>query len=678
MIDPRIRGHEQKIVEYINDQVKTLRNARSEREQTWQECIKAYLSQFDDVWVQRAREEGRSARFFALTWDAVENVTSQLAAMLFPDEEWFKCEPGRAGGMRLDDDVGAEDATLLMKYQHREMKFRSEVMKLVKWLVVTGNCPWTMVWEEEQAVDYPSYSQAMAQWIQQQQVVFAQYQQQMTAYAIQARQASMQGLPPPPAPQLEMPERPLGDQSIAYAGPKLIVGDPFNFVIDSLSNDPRTAFRATTFWRSKAYLLSKSKPDETGYSVYENLDLIHNASRQSDEDADRERMVAELFGVEHAPKDQVKLVEAQGDFEIQFEDEPEYFGGYVATVANGKTLVRFEPTHLWSRDLTTQLATLIPAPGQTYGIGLVEMALGTQDSINVRVNQQHDAFAFAISPEMKAIDDGTFDPKSAESGPASIHLVGTLDNLQPIVRDLSGLQLSFNEIGQMKAELQQLTRSANPTATGHYQKSATEIARDTTVAGTSLQEIARYVEENALLPILRMQLQYDKQYLAEDVVLRIVQDGNAQWRQVSPQSIRSNWDIVVVGSQSSVLKEQQVRDLMMFFQLVTGNPLTAQLVDARYLMSVLYRKLGFNDGDHVFLSEQQLLMQQQMQLAQQAMGGGPGGADTGQGGAAPGNEDPQGNPGDGVPPGTSPVVEATAPGKRQADWGRMGAGTGMV
>lgn len=678
MIDPRIRGNEQKIVEYINDQVKTLRNARSEREATWQDCIKAYLSQFDDVWSERAKQEGRSARYLALTWDAVENVTSQLGSMLFPNEDWFRCEPGRSGGIRLDDDTAAEDTTLLMKYQHDQMQFRAEFMKLLKWLVITGNCPWTMVWEEEYAVNYPAYAQAMTQWVQQQQMVFAQYQQQQMAYAIQARQATMQGLPPPPAPQMELPERPLGDQSIAYAGPRLIVGDPFNFVIDSLANDPRTAFRATTFWRSKAYLLSKSEPDETGYSVYENLDVLKDESRQTDEDADRERMVAELFGVEHAPKDQVKLVEAQGDFEIIFEQERELFQGFTATVANGKTLVRFEQSHLWSRDLTTQLATLIPVPGQTYGTGLVEPALGTQDSINVRVNQQHDAFAYAISPEMKAIDDGTFDPKEAQSGPGTIQLVGTLENLQPVVRDLSGLQLSFTEIGQMKAELQQLTRSANPSATSHFQKSATEVARDTTVAGTSLQEIARCVEENALVPILKMQLQNSQQYLADDLVLRIVQNGTPSWRRVSPQSIRSNWDVKVVGSQSSILKEQRVRDLMMFFQLVTGNPMTAPLVDMRYLMQVLYRELGFNDGDRVLLSEQQLMMQQQQQMMQAAMTGGPGGEDAGQGGPAPSDGADEGDAGGGPPPGVSPLVAATAPGERQAYYGRVGAGTGMV
>ena len=673
MIDPIVRGQEKRVVEYVNSQVRDLKSDRSERESIWMECFEAYLSKFSKTWVDKANKERRSARFMAETWDAVETATAQIAAIVWPNEEWFKIAPGRLGGTDLADDEDADSVALYLRHQHEHMHLRQEVLKLIKWLAITGNCPWSMVWHVENSVDYPAYAQAMNSWAQQQAAAYQQYEQMMTQHAVISRIAMTQGLPPPPPPALEEPERPVQPDSIAYEGPRLVVGDPFNFVIDDTANNPLTAFRATTLWRTKAYIARMGETDETGYAVYDNLDKVRDAEYVKDDEDSKNQMLATAFGHQLPAKNAVRLVEAVGDFELPGEGgAKDLHRSFVATVANGSELLRFEPTHLWSREPRQQLATLISCPGQTYGIGLVENILGLQDAINVRSNQILDAAAVAIHPETKAFDDGVFDPEETESGPGAVHMVGSMDNLQPLDKNLSGLGLAFSEVAMMTASLQQKTRAASPASNRNYEMSATEVARDTSVAGANLQEIAHAVEENALLPILRMQLQYNQQYMTEDVIFRVVQMSVPSLVNVNPQTVRRKWDLKVIGSLNQMLKEKRIQDLKEFFQLVSGNPtalydpLTGMpRIDLQYLMKRLYEEIGFTDSDRVFNPPMP-------QMPMTAPGGGQDGQGGPQGGSGGAPDDP-GFPGVGLPDQVPESVEELGPFLKKATSARMGA-----
>ena len=675
MIDPIVRGQEQKVVEYVNSQVETLKSARKGRETIWLECMEAYLSKFSATWVARAEKDRRSARYMAEIWDSVETATAQLAAIVWPNEEWFKIAPGRLGGTDLADDEDADSVALYLRHQHEHMRLRQEVLKLIKWLVITGNCPWSMVWHVENSVDYPAYAQAMNLWAKQQAAAYKQYEQAMTQHAVISRIAMTKGLPPPPPPMIDEPERPVQPEGIAYEGPRLIVGDPFNFVIDDTANNPITAFRATTIWRTKAYLARMGETDETGYAVYENLHKVRDAEQVRQDDDSQNQALATAFNQQLPPKDCVRLVEAVGDFELPGTDadgSKTLHRSFIATVANNKELLRFEPTHLWSREPHQQLATLISCPGQTYGIGLVENVLGLQDAINVRSNQILDAAAVAINPESKAFDDGVFDPEEAESGPGAVHMVGSMDNLQPLDKNLSGLGLAFSEVAMMTASLQQKTRAASPASNRNYEMSATEVARDTSVAGANLQEIAHAVEENALLPILRMQLQYNQQYMTEDVIFRVVQMSVPSLVNVNPQTVRRKWDLKVIGSLNQMLKEKRIQDLKEFFQLVSGNPtalydpLTGMpRIDLQYLMKRLYEEIGFTDSDRVFNPPMP-----EMPMATQ--GGGDGVQGGPQGGSSGAPADP-GFPGVGLPDQVPESVEELGPYLQKAANARMGA-----
>lgn len=675
MIHPSALGQEQKIVDYVVSRVTELKTNRRELEEKWINCLEAYGSKLDQAWAARAREDNRSARYLSLTWDAVENITAQLMAMLFPNERWFTVEPGRRGGFVVSDDQDAPKIEHLLRYQHDQMAFVGSMRRMIKWLVITGNCPWSMCWKKENAVDYPAYAQAMNDWLNRQTAAMVQYNQQLEMLAQQGDIMAAQGLPPPPPPPAPPYEpQPPGAFNVMYEGPQLIIGDPFNFVIDDRANDERTCFRAVQTWRSKAYLQHLAETDETGYAVYENLDQVQDAERHKDDYFSRNPQMAAAFGVQLPDDASVSLIEACGDFELPLDDqsgETKFIRSWTAVVANNRTLLKFEPTHLWTSTPHIQLAKLIDIPGQVYGGGLVENTLGLTDATNVRFNQILDAAAVAINPETKVFDDGVYDPEHAESGPGAQHIVGDINNLQPLQKNLQGLSLAFTEIGLLMALVQQMFRSPNAGASQRGDNSATRTARDTSVMGGSLQDMARYIEEHALVPVLEMQLQHSQQYLDEEIVVKIVQENMASWASVGPAEVRRRWSTRVRGSANQMLKEKRLQDMLTFFQLVSGNPLIVQSgqCDVMYLAKRIYEEMGFMDVDKAFPP-----------LMPMGMGGMPGGMGLGgipALGGGPGLPADQGYPGVGIPDAAPPGVASLGPYTDATRFGLMGGRVGL-
>jgi hypothetical protein len=656
LIHPAIRGYENLVVEYVNDKVKTLKDNRHELEERWMLCVEAYASKFSNAtWVAAAKADNRSTRYVALTWDAVQNIVAQMMTMLFPNDQWFSVEPGRRGGFVMSDDLDAPKIEHLLRYQHGEMQFRSKMRRMLTWLVITGNCPWAMYWSKDSAADYPAYSAAMAKWVQRQADITAAYNTALDQYAQQTLEARALGVPSDgPAPQRPAEgEMPTGSSSLIYEGPKLVIGDPFNFVMDDCANDDLTAFRAANTWRSIAYLRHLQQVDETGYTVYENLEDVQNSGGHKADHFSRNPALALAFGMVLPTKSSVSLVEGCGDMELNLgaaDGNGQYIRSWTAVVANNNTLLKCEPTHLWRQEPHLQLARLIDMPGQVYGGGLVENALGLVDATNVRLNQIIDASAVAINPETKVYDDGVYDPENAESGPGAQHIVGDINNLQPLHKDLQGLSLSFTEIGLLTSMVQQMFRSPNASANTRGDSSATRTARDTSVMGGSLQDMARYVEDNALMPILDMQLQHNQQYLDEDIVVKIVQEGMSEWHTVGPDVVQRRWKNRITGSANQMLREKRLQDLMTFLQVVGGNPMLSQAarIDFSYLLKRVYEEMGFSDGDKTFPA-----MPQMGPMSPGGMGGGGGILAPG---GVPGDQGDQGFPGAGPPNGPPPGV----------------------
>jgi len=586
------------VIQFVVDKWTNLKLVRTEKENKWIACMRAYLCAFDDDWQDASKEANRSSRYYSATYDAVETLHSQLMSMILPDDRWMYVEPAMYGRAEYDDDA-AEEAFHLLRQQQHECLYHQKISEAMKWLIITGNCPYTVGWRIEKAVNYPAYQAAMAEWEEKNKAEFAEYHKTVAAMEVMRVEAERAGQPPPPPPaDFRVPEPPAVSRDIAYEGPTIEIGDPFNFVIDPFSPDPKHALRIRRIWVSKETLKQMTEKDDEGYSVYEDTDGLSEANRETAAD-DYLALQYRSFGLNVPINSGVELLEASGTMEIPngAADGRSVYVSFIATVANRVRLIRFEPTFLYSGELPTQLATYNTVPGQVYGWGPIEPNLGLANLINVRVNQAVDIIAALVNPEYKMVADGVTDPR-AKSAPGRRHLVGQLDNLVPLDKDFRGVQFSMAEVDNLVREYRSMTRAITPMG-GSTSESATKTALDANVVGTELGKIAQHIELVLIEASLNLFVQMDSQFMSKTRVAKKLQDGKIEITEISPESIRG-WAIRAKGSKHFADRQEQIINLAQFIGQHSMNQLTVPALNLLELMKKQYRLLGFHDEDKVF------------------------------------------------------------------------------
>lgn len=638
---------QQSAVDFVVTKFDDFKEARKGKEEVWLDCVKAYLSDFNPVWDAKAKKYKRSRRFVPLSFDAVESQHSMFMSMMFNGDNWLGFEPDQPGRLPHDDDAADQLTPLILK-QIRHMGFEREFGILLKQIQICGNAPYTVGWRKDNRVDYPAYDKAMAEWTIRNRELWRQYLAMQQAWKVQAQQAVAQGQPPPPPPEHLMPEPPPVNQKIAECGPTFQANDIFNFVIDPFSTDRRRALRIKRTFVSKAVLRRMAQKNDWGYSVYSNVEKIREAEyrgqNQDDFEVDRYR----AFGMDMPKSTEVELLEAWGTMEIPGSydgSEEKTYVSHVCTVANRSTLIRFEPTFLWSGDAPVQLATYRDVPGQVYGIGQLEPLLGLQDLVNVRANQNVDIVAFTTNPEYKAVDDGII-KTNLVSAPNKVHLVGDINNLIPLEKNTQGLQLSFQDVEYLQREFGAMAKSQSPMG-GKSSESATKSSLDAGAVNTDVAKIAAHIEDTVLFKTVDLFVQLNAQFLPKGTMVKSLQSGKVTFKEISPEVIRRGWLVKIRGSQYVADRQERTQNLMMEFQLFTGNPMIVPYVNILEFVKNIHQDNGFTDGDKVFndAEKAQTIIAAMMQLGIFGNGGmagqngqsgemGQSGSDAGESGGA--------------------------------------------
>ncbi len=591
----------EKIGGHILKRYDELKSNRRVKEDLWLQCTQNYLSQFPEVWHQRAVKDARSARFMALSFDAVESNHSAIMSMLMPGDSWLGISPSVYGRLEYDDKAASQVKDLLLQ-QQEQIKFKSKMASLVKQAAIIGNAPYSVGWREDDIVDYPAYEQAMLAWQITTKEGWEQYNAEMELFDKKSAQAEEAGTPPPRRPSLVAPEPPAKTSELAYAGPSFEVGSAFDYLIDPYSPDPRhpLVFRRT--WISQSELNSLSTRNKFGYAIYDNTENVHPVDRLTGPDSSTETQILNAFGLQAPPSDSIELIEAWGTIEI-----PSVNGGvdtytsFVGAIANRGPLVRFEPTFMWSGKAPHGLCRYRDVPGQVYGIGALEPVLGLQDLINARVNQLIDIVSFSINQEFIGVDDGIIEDTFV-SAPNRIHWAGNTDNLVPIRKDLGALNVAMSDLELLKQEFMRITKSIAP-STGSNTESATKTRQQGAAIGGDLGKIAAFIEDDTLSDIIDLMIELNVQYLDKGQAVRQLQDGQPVITQVSPEAVRKGWVCRVTGTRNTLDEQERLDKMLMFFQMVLGSPIMTSTVDVLALAKKVYEMFGFGDAGDIFNDE---------------------------------------------------------------------------
>lgn len=631
----------------VVDSFRQMKDERAQLEEKWKRCLMAYLCEFDKAWADYAKANKRSRRYVGISFDAIETLTPQIYNTIFARDDALKVRPAREGGDIERDDLVAMKMHWLLKHQMRMGKYSTTAKMAIKQLLMLGNCPWTMAWDVRKAVDYGQFGDAMSRWVEEAAAYRLEHDKIMQQHSQIATAAKMRGLPVPPPPQFEPPPEPPRDLDIVFQGPVLRIGSIFNYVEEQHPNEASSAIRIMRSWRTKAYLKKMAKEDETGYRLYENLNSIEDIdSEDLAGDNDAEQLMKSAIGMTlPTGKGKVMVKELHGTFELNAPgSEKGVYENWILTVGNDNTLIRAEPSPVYSGRPMINNARLIKVEGLVYGIGALEKSLDEQDSTNALHNQNIDAVNCVIQPEYEVVQDLLAEGRMGRSGPGARHYVLQTGAIQPIAKNFQGVPLGVEMVNQAIARHERITGAIN-TGTGR-DETATRTQRNTNIIASKLASHAEEVEEDLVNESLNMAMELNAQYLDADQEFAVVQDERTSKVKISPHEIRRGWIVYSAGSRYLAERQERIQNLMMALQMseqraASGapSPVKEHKLWQRMFKEILgeAEDMVMTDGEYQQVLEQhrQMMMQQQMMAAQAKQGAAGGKDKQAEGGQSP-------------------------------------------
>jgi len=131
------------IVGFVYDTWNTWAMERRQKEQTWLECEKAYLSKHSSI---QGEQKWKTKAFVPASFTAVENIHAQLMNGLFPSPDFFTVEPAED-----EFTLRASAVKEMLTQQLTQSGFRSGFSAFLKQLVMIGNSAAIIDWNTERS-----------------------------------------------------------------------------------------------------------------------------------------------------------------------------------------------------------------------------------------------------------------------------------------------------------------------------------------------------------------------------------------------------------------------------------------------------------------------------------------------------------------------------------------------
>lgn len=632
---------------------KDLTQAIKQKHQYWKECQLAYERKFGESWGEIS--DGRSARYIPEPFKAVEKNVARWMQGLMPSKRFFQVD-----GRTPTDQGNAPSVEAKLRWDMYRLNWRRTFKRACKSLAITGNVPWTYTWRTERAMipDEEAFAAKMAA--------------QQLGVTVETDDPAGFGYPT--------------KEAVTFEGAELVVGDIFAYVQDRKPDDGRYAFRIYRSLQTAEFLKAKwsNLLDVNGQPIYDHLDELQNGKWDYYETSDSlRREIDSAIGFSPIPEDKVELLTFCGDLQVPGEG---YYHNILGVIANRRLLLRFTFNPFAHGLPPWQLATLIEDPFDPYGygVGVLEPNLGLFDLVNVRANQAADANALAINPPLSVVPDGVSDRRQIRWGPGETLYQRTQGNIQPIPVPKDALQLSLQEIGYYTNQIADTSGVTGAMTSSGAPFSATESAGLQKMGDAVTQDRITDIEENVLVPQLRMALSLNQQLMDPNspVLVRLFVDETGQgvnpetgeplqpgfqWASIKASDIQGEFDFTISGPSAAMATQQEVRDQIQLVGTLQNFPDFKYYFKQGPFFKAVLEKAKFQDAWKYIASEQeaqfakqQEFIQQQQQQAMANGGGAPGQANSQPQNGSGGIPSVPGDAGSGGSPARTPYPEQLA------------------
>lgn len=388
------RDFEEKVVGSVINNWSCGRKDRIEKEKIWDKCWKAFSLYVDPELYKD--QPWRNKYPSAWAYQAAIYGQTQLKSILMPnDENFFKINPVNQG-----DQLEVLNAEVLTKYQKRKFKkgnFNTATdLFLLQGSIIGSTCMKVYWKQEEGTIDQET-------------------------------------------------------EGIVFDGPWYEFIKMQDFVVYPANNADIS--KSMLIHRGYYNIADIKAMDEENGGVYTNTHEIDSTNAiPNQQDEEYSKAISQYLGVKDpkAPKGQVELLEAWGDFQI----EGILYKDFVAVVANRKHLIRFQRSpYLRKPFIFTNIRDI---PGSAYGEGFIEKGLPTKDLGETLDNMIIDETLLKIQGQYGFKENGGFDPDNFEVRPGGLHQMDGPDSLWRIDNS-TNLATPLNMKESLKDEFEETT-----------------------------------------------------------------------------------------------------------------------------------------------------------------------------------------------------------------------------
>ena len=334
-------------------------------------------------------------------------------------------------------------------------------------------------------------------------------------------------------------------------GPLPEVVDLFDFFIDPDATNIKTAkYVIHRTQRSKKYL-----KDMQTLGIYKNVDKVIGGSQIEDYKAQRYANVGLSTPSKDKKDESVEILEYWED-------------NRVITLADRKEVIRNGKNPYNCGKPFIALVDQI-VPHEFYGIGEIEQIESLQYELNDWRNHRMDSKTLTMNPMWWVppgydLDDFIAEPGTVLSGPQPPQII-------PVKGDQTS---DYREEEIIKGDIQ------TTTGVSDYSRgieSAPGISNETATGITLIQEAANMrfrmkvmlIEEMAIKELGLMMLKLNQQFMSEEKVIRITGEDGYEWKTITPDDIKGEYDIMVEAGSSQPMNESLRRktalDLLALF-----------------------------------------------------------------------------------------------------------------
>ena len=520
---------QEKIVTHIVSSFEDWKFKRRKKEETWKDILNAYLTHIDEGKYQNYPWRSKVADTFVQ--ETADTIASALRGALFPiTEDYF-----RVHGL---DDIGLVYADVMHDYLATlldKSNFLGRIRPFLTQLTLFGNSCASIAWKVDKRIR-------------------------------KVRQRTVDEN---------------GNIAINIRDVTEVLYDNFSFetldIFDVVFDPSKIYIDQTPIIRRVIKHLAEIKEMS---DVYKNISQIENITISTGDNIESQKaQMATVFGLDYEPqKEGVELLEAYGDFII----DGEIFKDYIVTVANRKTLLRFEPNPYWGgRPIIW--GTYDPLWFTPYAKGPIEPILGVYHLINTFTNQKADILNLIINGCFAYVDDGIIDPEKLILRPGGFIEVGALGNIQPLHPN-ANVTLAFTEIESLRR------RGERSTGASTYELGAVPIGKRTAYeaniikqgSATRFSDITRHIGNSVIEKTLNFYLDSVKQF----------KFGNGD---IPDEALLGQYRVEYLGADLSAVKSYETQQFMMFTDIIGRNPVFSQAINPTEYINEWRRLLGIKN-----------------------------------------------------------------------------------